>query len=128
MRDVSHQAEGAAILGLVQMNHNRLHRFAVSVAASRNWAAFWEIDGKSLPSVADYRSDDDFWFNLPANFDVADAIVRMWQWTRDDSYRDDPRPQLFFRETLTDYIAQWQLQPETILARPHIANQRQAKG
>jgi len=128
MRDVSHQTEGAAALGLFEANHNMLHRFAESAAASRNWTAFWEIDGKGLPSPADYRSDDDFWFNLPANFDVLDAIVRMWRWTGDDSYRVDPRLQLFFRETLTDYIAQWQLQPETILTRPRIANQPQTKG
>jgi hypothetical protein len=128
MRDVSHQAQGAAALGLFEANHNMLHRFADSTAASRNWAAYWEIDGNGMPSSADYHSDTDFWFNLPANFDVLDAIVRMWRWTGDDSYRDDARFQLFFRETLTDYIAQWQLQPETILERPRIANQRQANG
>jgi hypothetical protein len=128
MRDVSHQTAGAAALGLFAANHNMLDRFAESAAASRNWAAYWEIDGQGRPSPADYRSDDDFWFNLPANFDVLDAMVRMWRWTGDDSYQDDPRLQLFFRETLTDYITQWQLQPETILARPRIANQRQAKG
>jgi hypothetical protein len=128
MRDVAHQTTGAAALGLFEANHNMLTRFAESAAASRNWAAFWEIDERGMPSPADYRSDDDFWFNLPANFDVLDAIVRMWRWTGDDSYRNDPRLQLFFRETLTDYVAQWQLQPETILTRPRIANQGQAKG
>ena len=128
MRDVSHQTTGAAALGLFAANRNMLHRFADSAAASRNWAAYWEIDGKGTPSPADYRSDTDFWFNLPANFDMLDAIVRMWRWTGDESYRNDPRLQLFFRATLTDYIAQWQLQPETILTRPRIANQLQAKG
>ena len=128
MRDVSHQASGAAALGLFEANHNMLHRFADSVAASRNWAAYWEIDGKGMPSPADYRSDADFWFNLPANFDLLDTIVRMWRWTGNESYRNDPRLQLFFHKTLTDYIAQWQLQPETILMRPRIANQFQARG
>jgi hypothetical protein len=128
MRDVSHQTTGAAALGLFEANHNMLNRFADSAAASRNWAGYWEIDGKGMPSPADYRSDADFWFNLPANFDVLDAIVRMWRWTGDESYRNDPRLQLFFRATLTDYIAQWQLQPETILTRPRIANQLQATG
>jgi len=128
MRDVSHQTTGAAALGLFAANHNMLYRFADSAAASRNWAAYWEIDDKGMPSAADYRSEADFWFNLPANFDVLDAIVRMWRWTGDESYRYDPRLQLFFRATLTDYIAQWQLQPETILTRPRIANQFQARG
>lgn len=128
MRDVSHQTAGAAALGLFGANRNMLDRFAESAAASRNWAAYWEIDGNGLPSSADYRSDDDFWFNLPANFDVLDAIVRMWRWTGDDSYRNDPQLQLFFQKTLTDYMTQWQLQPQTILKRPRIANRRQAQG
>lgn len=128
MRDVSHQTAGAAALGLSAANRNMLDRFARSVAASRNWAGYWEIDGQGNPSPADYRSDDDFWFNLPANFDVLDAIVRMWRWTGDDFYRTDPQMQRFFRETLTDYIAQWQLQPESILTRPRIANQHLTHG
>jgi hypothetical protein len=128
MRDVSHQTEGAAALGLFAANRNMLNRFATSAVPSRNWAGYWEIDGSGAPSTADYRSDDDFWFNLPANFDVLDAIVRMWRWTGDDFYQSDPRLQLFFRKTLTDYIAQWQLEPEAILTRPRIANQRLASG
>jgi hypothetical protein len=128
MRDVSHQTEGAAALGLFTTNHNMLDRFAVSVAASRNWAGYWEIDQRGQPSDADFRSDDDFWFNLPANFDVLDAIVRMWRWTGDDSYREDPRLQRFFTKTMTDYMTQWQLLPETILKRPRIANRHLEKG
>jgi hypothetical protein len=128
MRDVSHQAEGAAALGLFTANRNMLDRFAASVAPSRNWAAYWEIDENGSPSVADYRSDDDFWFNLPANFDVLDAIVRMWRWTDDDFYQHDPKMQRFFAKTLTEYMTEWQLQPETILTRPRIANRRLEKG
>jgi hypothetical protein len=128
MRDVSHQAEGAAVLGLFAANRNMLSRFAESAAASRKWAAFWEIDGMGMPSAADYRSDADFWFTLPANFDLLDAMVRMWRWTGDKRYRDDPRLQLFYRETLTDYIQQWQLDPAVILTRQRIANQPQSKG
>lgn len=128
MRDVSHQTEGAAVLGLFAANHNMLGRFAESATASRNWAAFWEIDGDGKPSTSDYVSDDDFWFNLPANFDVLDAAVRMWRWTGDDTYREDPRFQRFFRATVSDYIEQWQLQPVSILARQRIANRKLSTG
>jgi hypothetical protein len=128
MRDISHQTEGAAALGLFAANHNMLSRFAASAAASRSWAAFWEIDGNGKPSSFDYLSDADFWFNLPANFDVLDAAVRMWRWTGDNTYRDDPRFRQFFRETLTDYVEQWQLQPTTILARERIVNRKLLKG
>jgi len=123
MRDVSHQTEGAVVLGLAAANRNMLGRFAASVDEKRDWAGYWEIDGDGRPSSADYVSDADFWFNLPANFDVLDAIVRMWHWTGDDTYRDDPRFREFFRRTVTDYVTRWQLQPEKILHRPRIANQ-----
>jgi hypothetical protein len=102
--------------------------FAQSAVESRDWAAYWEIDGEGRPSSADYVSDSDFWFNLPANFDVLDASLRMRRWTGDDSYRNDPIFQRFFRITMSDYIRAWQLGPETILKRPRIANQRQAEG
>lgn len=128
MRDVSHQTEGAAALGLYAANRNMLDLFAQSIAKSRDWAAYWEIDVKGHPSSADYVSDNDFWFNLPANFDVLDAATRMWRWTGDDSYRNDPTFQRFFRVTMTDYMRTWQLTPDTILTRPRIANQRQTKG
>jgi hypothetical protein len=128
MRDVSHQTEGAAALGMFEANHNMLSRFATSAAASREWAAFWEIDGNGKPSTFDYSSDADFWFNLPANFDVLDAAVRMWRWTGDNTYRDDPRFRQFFHETLSDYIEQWQLRPDAILARERIVNRNQQQG
>ena len=128
MRDVSHQTQGAAALGLYAANRNMLRLFAQSIAKSRDWAAYWEIDGAGLPSSADYVSDTDFWFNLPANFDVLDAATRMWRWTGDDSYRNDPAFQRFFRITMTDYMKAWQLTPDAILSRPRIANQRQTEG
>jgi hypothetical protein len=52
----------------------------------------------------------------------------MWRWTGDDTYRDDPRFREFFRRTVTDYITRWQLQPDKILHRPRIANQRLESG
>ena len=128
MRDVSHQTEGAAALGLSDANRNMLHRFAESAAASRDWAAYWEIDGDGNASAFDYKSDADFWFTLPANFDVLDAATRMWRWTGDDFYRSDPAFQSFYRQTLTHYIAQWQLEPDAIPTRTRIANQHQPKG
>jgi len=128
MRDVSHQTEGAAALGFLDANHNMLKRFAASVAKSRDWAAYWEITGEGKPSPEDYLSDNDFWFNLPANFDVLDASVRMMRWSGDASYRTDPVFQKFDDVTMKQYLHAWQLTPDLILQRPRIANQRLDKG
>jgi hypothetical protein len=128
MRDVSHQTTGAAALGLYFANHNMLKRFAASIAPERDWAGYWEIDRAGRPSTADYVGDNDFWYNLPANFDVLDAAVRMWRWTGDESYLSDPEFERFFEATANSYISAWQLQPSRILSRPRIMNRRLQSG
>jgi hypothetical protein len=128
MRDVSHQTTGAAALGLYSENRNMLGRFAAAVSQDRDWAGFWEIDKFGHPSAADYVSDSDFWYNLPANFDLLDSIVRMWRWTGDKLYVSDPSIQRFFDSTATAYVNAWDLQPDRILKRSRIMNQRLSKG
>ena len=128
MRDVSHQTMGAHALGLAAQNHNMLRRFAESISDSRDWAGFWEIDRNGKPSTADYRSDDDFWFNLPANFDVMSAALRMHQWTGDPTYIEDPIFTNFYERTVSDYSNRWSLDPRGILTRKRIMNRRLSEG
>ncbi|HEY1902146.1 MAG TPA: hypothetical protein VGG56_06935 [Terracidiphilus sp.] len=128
MRDVSHQATGAEALGLYAQNRNMLERFAAAVSPARDWAGYWEIDKLGRPSAADYVSDSDFWYNLPANFDLIDSIFHMWHWSGDDGYVNDPLFQRFFKSTATSYLTAWQLQPESILKRPRLMNQRLSQG
>lgn len=128
MRDVSHQVNGAAALGLDKANFNMLRRFASAVAPERDWAGYWEIDVTGRPAPVDYISDQDFWYNLPANFDVLDAIIRMGSWTGDDTYLTDPDFARFFQSTAKEYVAAWDLQPERILSRPRIMNRRLTSG
>jgi len=105
-----------------------LGRFAAAVSQDRDWAGFWEIDKFGHPSAADYVSDNDFWYNLPANFDLLDSIVRMWRWTGDKSYVSDPSIQRFFDSTTTAYVSAWDLQPDRILKRSRIMNRRLPQG
>jgi hypothetical protein len=71
---------------------------------------------KSFPPV-DYKSDAQFWYNLPANFDIVDACYRMYLWTGDISYIEDPIFLKFYNHTMTDYIARWNLSPDRIMKR-----------
>jgi hypothetical protein len=128
MRDVSHQSNGAAALGLYAANRNMLERFAASQSPKRDWAGYWEIDREGHPSPADYTNDDDFWYNLPANFDVLSSIVRMWQWTGDETYVTVPEFREFFDRTATDYLHSWDLEPDKLLTRPRIMNRRLTAG
>lgn len=106
MRDVSHMSNGAQFLGLGSRNLNMLRRFAENISATKKWCSWWEITRDNLPAPVDYNNDKDFWYDLPANFDLLDACYRQWLWTRDAAYLD----QVFlsyYRHTVIDYVNAW---------------------
>ena len=107
MRDVSHQALGAHVLGLARFNLNMLEKFAAAISASRDYCSFWEIDKYNRPAPVDYRNDGDFWYNLPANFDVLDACWRQFLWSGDRTYLDGPRFKNFYEWTVDAYVRAW---------------------
>jgi mannosylglycerate hydrolase MGH1-like protein len=107
MRDVSHQANGAQILGLALANRNMLAKFAEHVAVSRDWCSYWEIDRYSQPAPVDYTDDTDFWYNLPANFDVLHCCYRQYLWTGDTTYLRDPIFRNFYSKTVNEYVEAW---------------------
>jgi hypothetical protein len=117
MRDVSHQSMGAQALGLADFTHNMLRAFAKNISASKDWCSYWEIDRYNSPSPADYQSDAVFWYNLPANFDVLDTCYRMYLWTGDMSYLQDPAFLNFYDRTMNDYIKRWNLSPSDVMTR-----------
>lgn len=121
MRDLSHQAAGAQALGLSEYTHNMLHRFAENISASRDWCSYWEIDYRNLPAPADYKNDREFWYNLPANFDVLDTCYRMYLWTGDKTYIEDPVFLNFYNHTVTDYVSRWDLSVNRIMTRKNNA-------
>jgi hypothetical protein len=117
MGDVSHQVAGAQALGLSQYTHNMLHRFAENISASKDWCSYWEIDYLNRPAPVDYKNDSEFWYNLPANFDVLDACYRMYLWTGDRTYIEDPVFLNFYDHTVTDYVSRWDLGADRIMTR-----------
>lgn len=106
MRDVSHMSTGAQFLGLGPRTKNMMHRFAANISAAKKWCSWWEITRDNLPAPADYNNDHDFWYDLPANFDVLDACYRQWLWSRDSDYLDDVFLN-YYRHTVTDYVRAW---------------------
>jgi hypothetical protein len=107
MRDVAHQSTGAQVLGLAAWTHNMLRKFVANLSPARAWCSFWEINRYDLPAPVDYRSDEDFWYNLPANFDVLHCCYRQYLWTGDRSYIDDPIFRDFYARTVDEYVAAW---------------------
>jgi hypothetical protein len=122
MRDISHQCIGEEINGHGRQNLNMMTKFVENISESKDWCSYWEINKYNLPASVDYNSDQDFWYNLNANFDVLYACYRLFLWTGDKTYIDDPRFDRFYRLTLNEYVEKWQLQADQIMQRPAIMN------
>ncbi len=107
MRDVSHQCMGAQALGLGKHNYNMFLKFAQGLSEKRDFCSYWEIDRYDRPAPIDYDSDADFFYTLPANFDVVDAIYRMWRWSGDDRYLWNDDITRFCAMSMEDYVSRW---------------------
>ena len=123
MRDVSHQAVGAHILGLAKHNKNMFTRFAENITEEKDWCTYWEINRYNKPAPADYANDKEFWYNLNANFDVMQACLKMYQWTGDAGYLTDSVFTNFYEKSVNEYIERWALEPEKIMDRAPYMNQ-----
>ena len=122
IRDVSHQCIGSEILWQGKQNLSMFRRFTENISESKDWCSYWEINRYNLPAPVDYTSDHDFWYNLNANFDIIDACYKLYQWTGNRTYIEDPQFDRFFQLTLNQYVKKWQLGPETIMSRPATLN------
>jgi hypothetical protein len=114
MRDTAHQSTGAQILGLAAFNENMFRRFAENISASRDWCSYWEINKDDVPAPVDYVNDGDFWYNLPANFDVLDACYRQFLWTGNRAYLDAVFMN-FYKRTVMDYVKKWDINGDGLL-------------
>jgi hypothetical protein len=124
MRDVSHQSMGAQALGLAPHSLNMLREFAANISDSKDWCSDWEIDRYGRPAPVDYQSDARFWYDLPANFDVLDACYRMYLWTGDLQYVEDPVFLNFYQRTVSDYVERWALDLGHVMKRERLMNIR----
>lgn len=124
MRDASHQSIGAEILGLAEYNFNIMEKFAENISESKDWCSYWEIDKDNNPCSADYVNDDNFWYNLNANFDVIFACWRLYEWTGDERYLKNKKLNKFYKLSVNEYVERWLLEPENILLRKPEINTR----
>lgn len=122
MRDVSHQSVGAQILGLVPHNKNMFTLFVENISEPKDWCSYWEINRYNKPAPADYLNDNEFWYNLNANFDVMQACLKIYRWTGDPDYVSGKSFTNFYDRSICDYVDRWNLSPETIMQRAPYMN------
>ncbi|MBN2172571.1 MAG: hypothetical protein JW731_00465 [Bacteroidales bacterium] len=107
MRDVAHQSMGAMALGLWDHTFNMMHKFALNISDSKDWCSYWEINRFNQPAPVDYRNDRDFWYNLPANFDIIRSCLINYEWTGNKDYLDNHDFMTFYNRSLNDYVRRW---------------------
>lgn len=117
MRDVSHQAIGASILGLNKHNLNMFKKFAENISVEKDYCSYWEINRYNKPAPVDYQQDKDFWYNLPANFDIIYNAWRLYQWTGDETYLNHPDFKNFYELSMDNYISHWELSYDKVIQR-----------
>ena len=122
MRDVSHQVIGACLLGLDSHNANMLGKIAANISESKDWCSYWEIDKFDRPAPCDFGNDKEFWYNLPANFDVMRACYGVYEWTGNELYLSAPPFVGFYERTAHDYADRWALTPDSIMGRRRFMN------
>ena len=101
-----------------------LRRFAENISDAKDWCSYWEINRFNQPAPVDYKNDAEFWYNLPANFDLLDCCFRMYVWSGDRSYVNDPVFLNFYDRTVTDYVDRWGLGIDQAMTRPRLLNAR----
>lgn len=122
MRDVSHQSVGAQILGLDRHNKNMFSLFVENISEPKDWCSYWEINRYNKPAPADYLNDKEFWYNLNANFDVLQACLKLYRWTGDSDYVSGEKFMNFYDRSVSDYVARWNLTPDSIMHRTAYMN------
>jgi len=124
MRDISREAMGGHALGLAKHTRNMFHRFAENISESRDFCTYWGMTRMNQPRRVDYEDDGHFWYCLPANFDVLDACYRMFLWSGDPAYVEDPVFLNFYDRTVKDYVKRWDLGVDSMMQRPRLLNVR----
>jgi hypothetical protein len=117
MRDVSHQAIGAEILGLTKHNENMFQKFAENISAEKDYCSYWEINRYNKPAPVDYNTDKDFWYNLPANFDVVYNAWRLYNWTGNKTWTKSDVLKRFYSLSMNEYVDHWKLGYDQVTKR-----------
>ena len=63
------------------------------------------------------KTISDFWYNLPANFDIVQSGLRLYQWTGNKDYLTNPDLNAFYELSMNEYIDHWDLGDDKILGR-----------
>ncbi len=105
VRDIAHQCEGAALLGLSNENFSMWRAFAGTATESRQWFCLWALDFYGRTYAVDYKNDTKFVREIPAPLELVDKAYACYRWSADPRWLTDPVLTQFYRTTMNDFIA-----------------------
>ncbi|WP_207636862.1 hypothetical protein [[Clostridium] dakarense] len=103
-RDFVHQATGAQIAGLRDENFSIFKVFAKNATESRKWYTLWAFNFDGSPHTIDYKNDNNFVREVPAQFELVEKAYEQYLWTGDKRYIEDDELWNFYTKVMTDYI------------------------
>ncbi|MGN1140486.1 MAG: hypothetical protein ACI4TF_04735 [Oliverpabstia sp.] len=103
-RDFVHQALGAQIAGYTEENYNMFRIFAGGATKEREWYTPWAFNFDGTPHTIDYKNDQYFVREVPAQFELVEMAYKMYLWSGDKRYLTDPVLYEFYTKVLTEFV------------------------
>ncbi|MEQ2443077.1 S-layer homology domain-containing protein [Pseudoflavonifractor sp. CLA-AP-H29] len=103
-RDFVHQAVGGQIVGLWNENWNMFHTFAAFASESRDWYTGWAFNFDGSIYTLDYKNDNNFVREVPAQFELVEKAYKQYLWSGDRRYIEDETMWNFYTKVMTDFV------------------------
>lgn len=103
-RDFVHQALGAQIAGYTEENYNMFRIFAGGATEEREWYTPWAFNFDGTPHTIDYKNDQYFVREVPAQFELVEKAYKMYLWSGDKRYLSDPILYRFYTKVLNEFV------------------------
>ena len=103
-RDFVHQAVGGQIVGLWNENWNMFHTFASFASESRKWYTGWAFNFDGSIYTLDYKNDNNFVREVPAQFELVEKAYKQYLWSGDRRYIEDETMWNFYTKVMTDFV------------------------
>ena len=103
-RDFVHQATGGHLAGLEDENFSMFKIFAKNATEARRWYTLWAFNFDGSPHIIDYKNDNTFVKEVPAQFELVEKAYEQYLWSGDKRYINDPDLWNFYTKVMTDYI------------------------
>ncbi|MEK4344088.1 chitobiase/beta-hexosaminidase C-terminal domain-containing protein [Paenibacillus sp. FSL P4-0184] len=103
-RDFVHQSAGAHMIGLDQENFSMFHTFAKGMTEARKWYTLWAFNFDGSNYTIDWKNDNNFVREVPAQFELVEKAYKQYLWTGNDEYINDPYMWDFYTKVMTDFI------------------------